>query len=27
VVQVFHTIGAASNHTAWLSCYRIASFQ
>src|SRR6266540_549169 len=26
VVQVFHTIGAASNHTAWLSCYRIASF-
>jgi hypothetical protein len=25
-VHVFHTIGAATNHTAWLSCYRIASF-
>jgi len=24
--SVFHTIGAATNHTAWLSCYRIASF-
>jgi hypothetical protein len=26
VVNVFHTIGAATNHTAWLSCYRIAAF-
>ena len=25
-VHVFHTIGAADNHTAWMSCYRIAAF-
>ncbi len=25
-VHLFHTIGVATNHTAWLSCYRVSPF-
>src|SRR6266511_2468365 len=25
IVQLFHTIGAATNHTAWMTCSRVSA--